>query len=50
MLAFLLTVAYKSDEKIIIKNEALHNFSETKDVKILKDFLLSKIKSPFLNI
>ena len=46
----LLTVVYKSDEKIIKKSEINKDSYEVTDLKILKEFLLDQIKSPFINI
>ena len=43
----LLTVVYKSDEKIIKKSEINY---EVSDLKTLKKFILDQIKSPFSNI
>ena len=45
---FLLTVIYKSDEKIIKKSESIQNFYESPDLETLKDFVLKQIKSPFI--
>ena len=46
----LVTVVYKSDEKITKKSEIIGNFKETTDFKIFKKFLLNQIKSPFINL
>ena len=46
----LVTVVYKSDEKITKKSEIIGNFKETADFKIFKKFLLNQIKSPFINL
>jgi len=46
----LVTVVYKSDEKITQKSGLIENFSESKDFKTLKKFLLNQIKSPFINL
>ena len=46
----LLTVVYKSDEKIIKKSEINKDSYEITDLKTLKEFLLDQIKSPFINI
>ena len=46
----LLTVVYKSDEKIIKKSEINKDSYEVTDLKTLKEFLLDQIKSPFINI
>jgi len=48
--ALLLTVVYKSDDKVIKKSEINKDSSEVNDFKILKEFILSQIKSPFSNI
>ena len=47
---FLLTVVYKSDEKIVKKSELIGSAIETSDLKIFKKFLLNQIKSPFINL
>ncbi len=49
-LLLLVTVVYKSDEKIVKKSEVIKIFSDESDVKKFKNFLLSKIKSPFINL
>ncbi len=46
----LLTVVYKSDEKVIKKSESNRNSYEVSDLKTLKKFILDQIKSPFTNI
>ena len=46
----LLTVVYKSDEKIMKKSELIESSNETTDLKIFKKFLLDQIKSPFINL
>ena len=46
----LLTVVYKSDEKIVKKSELIGSAIETSDLKIFKKFLLNQIKSPFINL
>ena len=46
----LLTVVYKSDEKIIKKSENNKDSYEVADLKTLKEFILDQIKSPFTNI
>ena len=43
---FLLTVVYKSDEKIIKKSE----ITISKDLETFKKFLLSQIRSPFISL
>jgi len=45
-----LTVIYKSDNEVIKETESIENSYQTKDLKIFKDFLLNKIKSPFINL
>ena len=47
---FLLTVVYKSDEKIITKSESIKKSYGVSDLKTLKEFILDQIKSPFTNI
>ena len=46
----LLTVVYKSDEKIIKKSESNKDSYEVSDLKTFKEFILDQIKSPFTNI
>jgi len=46
----LLTVVYKSDEKIIKKNATVAISYENPDLKTFKEFLLNQIKSPFTNL
>ena len=46
----LLTVVYKSDEKIIKKSVATTISYENSDLKTFKKFLLNQIKSPFTNL
>ena len=43
---FLLTVVYKSDEKIIKKSE----ITISKDLETFKKFLLNQIRSPFISL
>ena len=45
----LLTVVYKSDEKIIKKSATVAISYENPDLKTFKEFLLNQIKSPFTN-
>ena len=46
----LLTVVYKSDEKIIKKSATVAISYENPDLKTFKEFLLNQIKSPFTNL
>ena len=46
----LLTVVYKSDEKIIKKTVAIGISYENSDLETFKKFLLNQIKSPFTNL
>ena len=46
----LLTVVYKSDEKITKISGSNTNFYDGSDLKKLKQFILDQIKSPFTNI
>ena len=46
----LVTLVYKSDEKIIKKSESNKDSYEVSDLKTLKEFILDQIKSPFTNI
>ncbi len=49
-LLLLLTVVYKSDEKITKKSEIISGLNEQSDLKKFKEFILSQIKSPFINL
>ena len=51
-IAFLLlvTVVYKSDEKITKKSGLIESSNERTDLEIIKKFLLDQIKSPFINL
>ena len=44
----LLTVVYKSDEKIVKKSETIELSADHSDFKTLKEFIFSQIKSPFI--
>ena len=46
----LLTVVYKSDEKIIKKSSTFTISYENSDLKTFKEFLINQIKSPFTNL
>ena len=46
----LVTVVYKSDEKVIKKSELIGSSVGAEDLKTFKEFLLNKIKSPFINL
>ena len=46
----LITVVYKSDEKIIKKSAAVAMSYENSDLKTFKKFILNQIKSPFTNL
>ena len=46
----LLTVVYKSDERIIKKSESIKISYESPDLKTFKKFLLNQINSPFTNL
>ena len=46
----LLTVVYKSDERIIKKSAAVAISFENPDLKTFKEFLINQIKSPFINL
>ena len=46
----LLTVVYKSDEKITKKSSTNAISYENPDLKTFKEFLLNQIKSPFINL
>jgi len=50
MLLLLVTVVYKSDEKIVKKYGLIQNSTKVADLKTFKEFLLNQIKSPFINI
>ena len=47
---FLLTVVYKSDEKIIKKSESIISSYNSPDLITLKKFILNQIKSPFISL
>ena len=49
-LILLLTVVYKSDERIIKKSESIKISYESPDLKTFKKFLLNQINSPFTNL
>ena len=49
-LLLLLTVVYKSDQKITKKSELIKDFNQKSDLKKFKKFLLNQIKSPFINL
>ena len=49
-LLLLLTVVYKSDERIIKKSESIGISYESPDLKTFKKFLLNQINSPFTNL
>ena len=46
----LVTVVYKSDEKIIKRSNLIENVDRSTDLKTFKKFLLDQIKSPFINL
>ena len=46
----LVTVVYKSDEKIIKKSESIQNSYESPDLKTFNKFILNLIRSPFINL
>ena len=50
ILLLLVTVVYKSDEKITKKSELIQNSTKVADLKTFKEFLLNQIKSPFINL
>ncbi len=45
----LITVVYKSDEKVMKKSEEIVSSENIPDLKTLKQFLFKQIKSPFIN-
>ena len=47
---FLLTVVYKTDEKIVKKSANIQDSQLSPDLKTFKDFLLRQIRSPFINL
>ena len=49
-LLLLLTVVYKSDQKITKKSELIRVLNEESDLIKFKQFLLDQIKSPFINL
>ena len=46
----LLTIVYKSDEKIVKKSENIQSIYESSDLKTFKEFILNQIKSPYSNV
>ena len=50
ILLILLTVVFRSDEKIIKNSEISKDYSENSDVITFKKFLLKQINSPFINL
>ena len=50
ILLLLITVVYKSDEKITKKSGLIQNSTTVADLKTFKEFLLNQIKSPFINL
>ena len=46
----LVTVVYKSDEKIIKKSESIQSSYESPDLKTFNKFILNLIRSPFINL
>ena len=50
ILLLLVTVVYKSDEKITKKSGLIQNSTKVADLKTFKEFLLNQIKSPFINL
>ena len=49
-LLLLVMVAYKNDEKITKKSELIKTYSTSTDFETFREFILSKIKSPFINL
>ena len=45
----LITLSYKSDEKIVKKSEKIEYTIDNSDLITFKEFLLNQIKSPFFN-
>ena len=46
----LLTVVYKSDEKITKKSEISQSLNKVSDLETFKKFILDQIKSPFIDV
>ena len=46
----LVTVVYKSDDKITKRSEILEGINTSADLKTFKEFVLNQIKSPFINL
>ena len=46
----LVTVVYKSDDKITKKSEILEGINTSTDLKTFKKFVLNQLKSPFINL
>ena len=50
LLLLFFSFIFKNDEKILKKSVSLYDLNQTTDLKSIKDFLLSRIKSPFINL
>jgi len=50
LLLLFFSFIFKNDEKILKKSVSLYGLNQTTDLKSIKDFLLSRIKSPFINL
>ena len=46
----ILTFSYKNDENIIRNSQTINSISQKPDLDTLKEFILNKIKSPFINL
>jgi len=49
MIFLLITVVYKSDQKVMRKSEEIVSSANIPDLKTFKEFLFRQIKSPFIN-
>jgi murein DD-endopeptidase MepM/ murein hydrolase activator NlpD len=50
LLLLFFSFIFKNDEKILKKSVSLYDLNQKTDLKSIKDFLLSRIKSPFINL
>ena len=50
ILIFLLTVVYKSDQKIVKKSSINNSAYQSSDFKTFKEFILDQLKSPYKNV
>ena len=50
LLMLLLTVVYKSDQKVVKKSNAIEISYDNQDFQTLKKYLLDQIRSPYINL